>query len=134
MAAKKETVFHYKEHSVKNIAGAAGLALLLGLAGCSNFNYPVGVQQFGSVTGTLIDTTTQQPIGGAGANVQCGGQATHPDQSGGFTIGGIAIGVVSCAINAVGYQYAQIDNVTITAGNTTQLGLVKLTPTLRAGG
>ena len=119
---------------MKNIAGAIGLALVLGLAGCSNFNYPVGVQQFGGVTGTLVDGTTQQPIGGAGANIQCGGQATHPDQNGGFTISGIAIGVVSCSINAVGYQYYPIDNVTITQGNTTQLGVIKLTPTLHPSG
>ncbi|TAM78368.1 hypothetical protein EPN44_00840 [bacterium] len=119
---------------MKNIAGVIGLALLLGLAGCSNFNYPVGVQQFGGVTGTLVDASTQQAIGGAGANVQCGGQATHPDQNGGFTINGIAIGVASCSINAVGYQYYPIASVTITQGNITQLGVITLTPTLHPGG
>jgi|SRR5579872_6358 len=119
---------------MKKLALAVCLALAAGLAGCSNFNYPIGVQQFGSVTGTVVDATTKQPLGGANVNVTCGGQAAHTDPNGGFTINQVAIGTQTCTINAVGYQPWGPTSVTVTANTTTQLGVIPLTPTLQPSG
>jgi len=119
---------------VKNLAVASALALILGLAGCTDFNYPVGIQQFGSVTGRLVDSTTQQPVGGPSVNVFCVGQATHPDSQGAFTVSQIPVGVQNCTVNAIGYAPYPISGIDITQGNTTQLGTIKLTATVQPGG
>ncbi|MDE2571684.1 MAG: carboxypeptidase-like regulatory domain-containing protein [bacterium] len=110
---------------MKKLAVAMALGVVLGLAGCSSFSYPVGVQQYGMVTGTLVDATTSQPVGGAGANVSCGGQATHPDANGGFTLTQVPIGDQTCYISAVGYA-TQSPTATVVANQTYQLGLIKL--------
>lgn len=114
---------------MKNLAAAFSLVLLLGLAGCSGPAGVVGVQEFGTVVGTLADAVTKQPIGGPGTNISCGGPSTHADQNGQFTVQQVPIYTQNCAINAIGYV-SQSPSVSLTAGGSDNLGVIYLQPTM----
>lgn len=83
-----------------------GFVLLLGAAGnsggCSgNPNY-IGVQQYGAVTGRVLDATNNRPI--AGALVSVGSLYTgYADQQGGFTLSTIPAGHQEVTASAPGY-------------------------------
>ena len=103
--------------------------LLLGAAqgggGCSNPNY-IGVQDYGSVTGRVIDAKTNQPISGALVAVGSNLTATA-DAQGGFTLTQVPAGTQTVSVSAAGYATAT-QTATVHKDQTTQLDYIKLTP------
>ena|SRR5581483_8943519 len=89
---------------MKNIRLAAlGLVVLfaLGASGCNNS--VVGVQDYGSVTGRVIDSGSNQPI--ANALISVGSLYTaYADRGGAFTVPNIPVGPQTITIRAPGYQ------------------------------
>src|SRR5665213_4073385 len=84
--------------------GILGLVLLLGLGaeggGCGNG--VVGVQYYDSITGRVIDATTNQPIGNALVSV--GSLYTaYADSQGAFTLATIPAGPQNVTARAPGY-------------------------------
>ena len=109
-----------------------GLVLLLGLGatggngGCSNG--VVGVQDYGTVTGRVIDGTTNQPV--PGALVSVGSLYTaYADTQGAFTLPTIPAGPQNVTARASGYHTNFVKvrvkkNITISAGYLTLMPVV----------
>jgi hypothetical protein len=82
-----------------------GFVMLLGLGanggGCSNPN-AVGVQQFGTIVGRVLDATNNRPV--SGVLVSVGSLYTaYTDPTGAFTLSNIPIGTQQVTANAPGY-------------------------------
>jgi hypothetical protein len=82
-----------------------GFVLLLSLGanggGCSNPN-AVGVQQYGSIVGRVLDATNNRPI--PNVLVSVGSlYTTYSDPNGGFKLSNIPIGMQQVTANAPGY-------------------------------
>jgi hypothetical protein len=79
----------------------AVLAATLGDKGCDP-NY-IGVQDYGAITGRVIDAKTNGPI--SGALVSVGSlYVTRSDPQGAFTLPKVPIGTQQVVITATGYQ------------------------------
>ena len=108
---------------------ALGFVLLLGAGanggGCSNPN-AVGVQDYGSVVGRVLDATNNRPV--PGALVAVGSLYTGTaDPRGGFTLGPVPIGVQQLSATAPGYQTTTVP-VTVHKNVTSDAGYVRITP------
>jgi hypothetical protein len=104
-----------------------GFLLLLGAngGGCSQPGV-VGVQDYGSVTGRVLDATTNQPL--ANALVSVGSLfTTTSDAKGGFVLDRVPIGQQSVTVRDAGYTDLSVP-VTITKDQTTSLGYARLVP------
>jgi hypothetical protein len=82
-----------------------GFVLLLSLGanggGCTNPN-AVGVQQYGSIVGRVLDATNNRPV--SGVLVSVGSlYTTYTDPTGGFRLSNIPIGMQQVTANAPGY-------------------------------
>ncbi len=82
-----------------------GIVMFLSLGanggGCSNPN-AVGVQQFGTIVGRVLDATNNRPV--SGVLVSVGSlYTTYSDPMGGFTLSNIPIGSQQVTANAPGY-------------------------------
>ena len=78
----------------------------------------------GTLSGTVVDSATQQPIVNALVIARTGGGGGVADSvltnaSGGYSIPNIPVGTVTVAVSATGYIAQTRNNVTITAGVTT---------------
>jgi len=103
-------------------------ALLLGAAnggGCSNPN-GIGVQDYGSVTGRVIDAKTNQPINSALVAVGSTVTATT-DGQGAFTLIHVPSGTQTVTVSAAGYT-TSTQTTSIKKDQTAQLDYIKLTP------
>jgi len=102
--------------------------LLLGAqggGGCSNPNY-IGVQDYGSVTGRVIDAKTNQPVNSA--LIAVGSTLTaRTDAQGGFTVTQVPAGTQTVTVSAAGYATAT-QTASVKKDQTTQLGYIKLSP------
>ncbi|MBV8689265.1 MAG: carboxypeptidase-like regulatory domain-containing protein [Candidatus Eremiobacteraeota bacterium] len=100
--------------------------LLLGAqgGGCSNPN-DIGVQDYGNVTGRVLDAKTNQPINGALIAVGSTVTATT-DAQGGFTLTQVPAGTQTVTVSAAGYT-TLTQTATVKKDQTTQLDYVKLT-------
>lgn len=101
--------------------------LLLGGAnggGCSNPNY-IGVQDYGSLTGRVIDAKTNQPISSALVAVGSTVTATT-DAQGAFTLTQVPAGTQTVTVSAAGYT-TTTQTASVKKDQTIQLGYVKLT-------
>lgn len=112
---------------------ALGFVLLLGAAGngggCSNPN-AIGVQQYGSVVGRVLDASNNQPV--ADALVSVGSLYTGTtDPQGGFTLSGIPAGRQSVAATAPGYRRASVST-RVLPNKTSSVGYLRIAPA--AGG
>lgn len=95
------------------------LAILLALAGCVNPS-AIGVQDFGSITGRVIDAKTNQPINNAIVNVGST-NATHTDAGGAFTLTMVPAGTQPVNVIANGYSSGPPTDVMVTKDQTTVL-------------
>ena len=79
----------------------AATALAVGLAACDNGDLPPAAQ-FSSLTGTVVDGTTHQPIAGATVIVDTV-LTTTTDDKGNFSFDKVPSGIVDYVITAKGY-------------------------------
>ncbi|PZR57046.1 MAG: hypothetical protein DLM50_06925 [Candidatus Meridianibacter frigidus] len=108
-----------------------GLAILLLLGslgangGCSDPTH-IGVQDYGSVTGRVIDAKTNRPINTATVSVGTTVTATT-DTLGAFTLGNVPAGDQPVTVSAAGYVTQTVE-AKVSKGQTTQMDYIKLTP------
>lgn len=108
--------------------GVLSLVLLLALGaqggGCDNG--VVGVQDYGSVTGRVLDSSTNKPIGGALISV--GSLYTaNADADGAFTVPKVPTGDQSIVARAAGYQTVAV-TVDIKKDTTVSADYLRLPP------
>lgn len=107
---------------------ALGFVLLLGAAnggGCSNPN-DIGVQQYGTVTGRVLDASNNQPI--PHALVSVGSLYTaYSDNQGAFTLPTIPIGLQDVTATAPGYGTTSV-HVRVRTGQTVSVDYVRIAP------
>jgi outer membrane receptor for ferrienterochelin and colicin len=80
-------------------------------------------QGTGSISGTVIDKNTQQPLAGVTITLNPGGKGTTTDNSGVFRLADIAPGSYSLTASAVGFQVLTLSNLVITSGNENTQGI-----------
>lgn len=106
-----------------------GLVFLLGLGanggGCSNPN-AVGVQQYGTIVGRILDATNNRPVGNALVSVGSIYTA-YSDPTGAFTLSNIPIGHQEVTASAGGYQRNSA-SVAVRQNQTTSLGYLRIMP------
>jgi hypothetical protein len=106
-----------------------GSVLLLGAAGNGGCGYDpnhVGIQDYGSIVGRVIDAKTQAPIGNAIISV--GSVVTaNTGAQGEFTLQRVPIGTQDVTAIAGGYQTISLKAVVV-KDQTTQLNYIRLTP------
>lgn len=104
--------------------------LLLGAAGNSGGCQPdpnhIGVQDFGSIVGRVIDAKTNQPVNTALVAVGTTVTATT-DTQGAFTLTNVPAGTQTITVSAGGYNTASVE-AKVKKDTTTQLDYIKLTP------
>jgi Carboxypeptidase regulatory-like domain len=103
-----------------------GMLLLFALGdGCSPPPNVVGVQDFGHVTGRVLDAMTNRPIPNALLSVGSL-YTTRADVNGGFRLRAVA-GDQTVTARAAGYATATADT-TITKDTTVSIGYIRLVP------
>ncbi len=113
----------------QTIRCAFGSALLAAaLAACTNPN-GMGVADFGTVTGRIVDTQSQLPISGATISIGNIVALTAPSDQGGFILRNVPVGTQELRIDAVGWQRYKT-NVTVTKNKTTDIGVIGLPSSL----
>lgn len=98
---------------------------------CSPNPNGMGVADFGSVTGRVLDTQSQLPI--AGATISIGNvvsQTAIADQ-GGFVLRSVPIGTQTMTIRAIGWT-PYTAQVTVTKDQTTDIGLIGLVSSIHS--
>jgi hypothetical protein len=101
---------------------------LLG-AGCQNPNGQ-GLQQFGNITGRLLDDRTGNPVAVSPIYISVGAAVvSQVDNQGGFTIPHVPIGKQTVRVNAIGYSPASFD-VNVVKDETSDAGYIRLTSTM----
>jgi hypothetical protein len=99
---------------------------MLGASGGGCDNHIVGVQDYGSVTGRVLDATTNRPI--ANATVSVGSiYVNTADAKGAFTMPNIPIGTQTVTARMAGFTTASTD-VQVEKGQTSQAGFLRLVP------
>ncbi len=102
-----------------------GLVILLAL-GDSCSNGVVGVQDYGSVNGRVLDATTNKPV--PNAIISVGSIYTaSADAQGGFTMPHIPIGLQQVTARAPGFTTASMD-VRIHKDRTATVGYLRIVP------
>jgi hypothetical protein len=109
-----------------------GMLLLFALGdGCSPPPNVVGVQDFGHVTGRVLDAMTNHPV--PNALVSVGSlYTTRADVNGAFTLRTVA-GDQTVTARAAGYGTATADT-TITKDTTVSIGYIRLVPLITPQG
>ena len=74
-------------------------------------------QNTGSITGFVVDKTTQKPLEGASIKLDGSAKGAIADSSGKFRIAGIPVKSYNLEISKVGYKTVTIYNIVITSGN-----------------
>lgn len=106
-----------------------GFVFLLSLGasggGCSNPN-AVGVQQYGTVVGRILDATTNRPV--SNVLVSIGSVYTgYSDPSGAFTLSNIPIGHQEVTASAPGYE-RNTASASVHESKTTDIGYLRIMP------
>jgi hypothetical protein len=101
-----------------------GFVFLLGAEGGGCNNGVVGVQDYGAVTGRVIDAKTNRPVGGALVSVGSL-YLTYADPKGAFTIPKVPIGDQDVVARAPGYDASAV-TVRIKKDQTVSADYVKL--------
>lgn len=106
-----------------------GFVFLLSLGanggGCSNPN-AVGVQQYGTIVGRILDATNNRPVSGVLVSVGSLFTATS-DPNGAFTLSNIPIGHQEVTANAPGYEHNSVTGV-VHQNETTNIGFLRIMP------
>ena len=106
-------------------------ATLLG-AGCSNPNGE-GLQDFGNITGRLVDDRTGSAIAVSGIYISVGAVVvSQVDNQGGFTLQHVPIGKQTVTINAITYAQTSFD-VNVVKDQTSDVGYIRLKSTQAQG-
>jgi hypothetical protein len=93
--------------------------------GCSDPN-AIGVQDYGSVTGRVLDATNNRPV--PNALVAIGSLITgNADSQGAFTLTQVPIGLQTVTASAPGYQVAQT-SARVHKGQTTTIYYLRIAP------
>jgi hypothetical protein len=102
-----------------------GFVLLLTMGdGCGS--NVVGVQDYGSITGRVLDATTNRPL--PNAFVSVGSLYTvSADPQGAFTMPRVPIGTQTVTARAAGYTTANAD-IDVGKNHTSDAGYLRLTP------
>jgi hypothetical protein len=100
--------------------------------GCSSTPNVVGVQDYGSITGRVLDAMTNKPIGNALVSVGSIYTAAA-DARGAFTVSVVPIGDQTVTARSPGYETASAD-VTVKKGTAVDAGYVRLVPTIHPDG
>lgn len=110
-----------------------GMILLFALGdGCSPSPGVVGVQDYGQVTGRVLDAMTNNPI--PSALVSVGSlYATAADPKGAFNLPRVPAGDQTVTARAPGYIAATAD-VTVHKDKGVSIGYIRLLPTIRPAG
>jgi hypothetical protein len=114
---------------MKIVAAIAFLILAQG-GGCGNSI--VGVQDYGSITGRVLDAANNRPISGALVSVGSLYTATT-DTEGAFTIPHVPIGLQSVTARSPGYDTTTSDDATVVKDQTASVGFVRLRRVPRPG-
>lgn len=120
--------FIAKEDSMRKL-WVLGFVFLLSLGanggGCSNPN-AVGVQQYGTIVGRILDATTNRPV--ANALVSVGSIYTaYSDPTGAFTLSNIPIGHQDVTAGMAGYERNSI-GAAVHENQTTNIGYLRIMP------
>jgi hypothetical protein len=108
-----------------------GLVLLLTLGDSCN-NGVVGVQDYGSVTGRVLDATTNQPVANAIISVGSLFTATA-GADGAFTMLHIPIGLQQVTARSPGWTTASVQ-VRVKKDTTAQAGFIRIVPLTKPDG
>lgn len=110
-----------------------GMILLFALGdGCSPAAGVVGVQDYGQVTGRVLDAMTNRPI--PNALVSVGSlYASAADATGVFTLGRVPAGDQTVTARSPGYTTAGSD-VTVNKDKTVSIGYIRLVPLIHPEG
>jgi len=103
------------------LAAAAGLALP---GGCVDPN-AIGVQEYGTIIGRVVDGKSKQPIGNAFVVVNSLVQG-RTDNGGVFSIPKVPVGIQQVTVNANGYVTFTSDDIKVLKDQTSQAGLIEL--------
>ena len=89
----------------------------------------MGVADFGSVSGTVVDSKTQQAI--PQFTVSIGGQSrtVSPAANGAYSVTNIPIGTQNLTIFSIGYQTYNQPGIVILTNQTTQIPTIGLAST-----
>ena len=99
--------------------------LLLCLVGCANPNGQ-GLQDFGTITGRLIDDKSGAPISVSPIYLTVGGRSfSNVDNQGGFVLNPVPIGQQIVTVTAIGYQTATT-TINVLKNETSPAGDVRL--------
>jgi hypothetical protein len=106
-----------------------GFVFLLSLGanggGCSNPN-AVGVQQYGTIVGRILDATNNRPV--ANVLVSVGSLYTgYSDPNGAFTLSNIPIGHQTVTASMAGYERNDLTAV-VHQDKTTDIGYLRIMP------
>jgi len=74
-------------------------------------------QTNGSIAGTVIDKSSQQPIAEIAITLQPSGKGTNTDKQGRFKITGLKPGSYTVTAKGLNYNLATLYNIIINAGN-----------------
>jgi Carboxypeptidase regulatory-like domain len=110
-----------------------GMLLLFALGdGCSPTPNVVGVQDYGRITGRVLDAMTNKPI--PNALVSVGSlYTTSADARGAFTLMRVPVGDQTLTARAPGYDYATAD-ATVLKDQAVEVGYVRLVPVIHPEG
>jgi hypothetical protein len=103
--------------------GALALVTLLGAKGCDS-NY-IGVQDYGTVIGNVVDQTGK-PIPNAFVRITGSTTTASTDPKGGFTLVHIAVGQQTLTVYAAGFNGQATMDVIVEKDKTASAGNVQL--------
>jgi hypothetical protein len=106
-------------------------ALAASLGGCQDPNF-IGVQDYGSVNGRVIDAKTKGPVNGAIVSVGSL-EVRHTVSDGSFLLDHVPAGTQTLLVQAPGYRTATL-SIAILKGQVAPAGLVSLTSGLPGAG
>ena len=110
------------------IAASLLAVAMLEAPGCQNPNAG-GVQDFGSITGRLLDDRTGAPLTVSPIYVSVGAAVvSNVDNQGGFVIPRVPVGKQTVTVNAIGYLTTSFD-VNVIKNQESDAGYVRLKPT-----
>ena len=100
---------------------ALGRILVPALVGALLAGSQLGAQgTTGTITGRVLDSASQQPIGSVNIVIMGGQRGTLSRDDGGFTLTGVAAGSYTVRASRIGYR-PQTQPATVTAGSTTTI-------------
>ncbi|MGA3036238.1 MAG: carboxypeptidase-like regulatory domain-containing protein [Vulcanimicrobiaceae bacterium] len=112
----------------RSLLCALAVVTLLG-ASCDNPNGQ-GLQEFGSISGRLLDDRTGEPLSVSPVYVSVGSTVvSQVDAKGGFTLPKVPVGKQTVNINAITYIPMSFD-VNVVKDQTSDVGYIKLKSTL----